>query len=113
MSDGPSSLFTLINDGDGIVSRCDLSVVCYDSPRDLRYLSHEENGGYGFMEHRLWLNIDSAVDRILEDDPDNWELIRYRYLQLKNSGRRAEIPYLLFADAVESVHRRLFGDSDG
>ncbi len=69
--DGPSSLFALINDGDGIVSRCDLSVVCYDSPRDLRYLRHEENGGYGFMEHRLGLNIDSAVDRILEDDPDN------------------------------------------
>ncbi len=107
-----ASVFTIRNAEGGPVSRCDIAVVYYDSPRSLCYLRRKEDGGYGFAERRLKHIVDDAVERIIEDDSNNWALIRDNYLRLKNSGREEDIPYLLFVDAVDEAYSKLFGDSD-
>ena len=110
--DEESESLVRIKSADGVMG-CELAVVYYESPTDLWFLRSHENGGYGFMRHRLSHNLDAAADRIIEDSPGNWSKVRKRYLRLKNSDRKGRSSYLLYTKAVSGVYRQLFGDLDG
>ncbi len=111
LSEEPGPLIR-IESWDGVMG-CELTLVYYETPTDLWCLHSRENGGYGFMRHRLDRNVDAAADRIIEDSPGNWSKVRKRYLQMKNSDRKGRSSYLLYATAVSGVYRQLFGDLDG
>lgn len=93
-----------------ILHGADLAIVYYDQNGIVHTLEHYKpssvNGGegYGFQTRDNSYCIDSKLDEILDFLDDGWDLVKAKYLQLKNSNNDPnKKSFILYVEAVNNI----------